>query len=101
MKSQLGLCFPLRPHRARPRGEGKDLRTGCGAAQFPQEGEAELAVIADAEDALDVLVYLYLRGEGGEDQGLEHMQSVSWPSKCSFIFHVQLMTCVKGQPPSL
>lgn len=56
MKSQLGLCFPLCLHSARLRGDGKDLLTGRGAAQFPREGKAELAVIADAEDALDILV---------------------------------------------
>ena len=62
MKSQLGLCFPLHLHDCL-RGDSKDLLTGCGATQFPREGEAELAVIVDAKEMLDILVQLYLQGK--------------------------------------
>lgn len=56
MKCQLGLCFLLCLQGACPRGDGEDLLTGCWAAQLPCKGEAEPAVVADAEDALDVLI---------------------------------------------
>lgn len=35
VKSQLGVCLPLRLHGAHLRGDGQDLLTGCGATQFP------------------------------------------------------------------
>lgn len=67
---------------------------GCGAAQFPREREAEPAIIVDAEDALDVLVQLYLRGQGGELEGLEHTQSSSRPSQCFFL----MCSCIFHSP---
>ena len=57
-----GSLLSLRLHNCL-RGDSKDLLTGCGATQFPREGEAELAVIVDAKEMLDILVQLYLQGK--------------------------------------
>jgi len=85
VKNQLSVHLAFSLHAACLGAEGQELHLGCGATLLPREGEAELAIVVDAEGALGPLIQLHLWGESGKDVGLWCLQNANRHSKGSFL----------------